>query len=152
MSDELALIIAAAARKAFSELFRENAEDFYYCTLVSTGEGLAPCHSAWSWQALEPEAADATNPKARRALLKWSYSDSPYWLFGQEYFDDVVKAFSEMVNLHELESAEEYCQELERRLSATEAAIALLDSERLFGTGEKRVGTVILSEVMPPDH
>lgn len=152
MSQDLAQIIAAAARNAFSRLFQETPEDFYYCTLVSTGEGLAPYPSAWSWQALDRVTAGATNPEARKALLKWSYSDSPYWLFGQEYFDDVAKAFSAMANLHELKNADEYRRELERRLSVTEAAMALLDAEGLFGTGEKRAGTIILAEVMPPDR
>ena len=151
MSGDPAQIIANAARKAFARLFQETAEDFYYCTLVSTGEGLAPYPSAWSWQALDRAAGGATNPEARKALLKWSYSDSPYWLFGQEYFDDVVKAFSDMGDLHEWKNADAYREELERRLSATEAAMALLDAEGLFGTGEKRAGTVILAEVMPPD-
>lgn len=152
MSDDLTQIIAAAARKAFSRLFRETSEDFYYCTLVSTGEGLAPYPSAWSWQALERETAGATNPDARKALLKWSYSDSPYWLFGQEYFAEVAEAFAAMGNLHDLESADEYRRALEHRLSAIEAAMALLDSEQLFGTGEKRAGIVLLAEVMPPDR
>lgn len=148
----VASVIANAARKAFSMLFQETSEVFYYCTLVSTGEGLAPYPSAWSWQALDRETARAANPEARKALLKWSYSDSPYWLFGQDYFDDVAKAFAEMVNLHELTNADEYRQELDRRLSATETTMALLDAEGLFGTGEKRAGTVILAEVMPPDR
>lgn len=152
MSDELTQMIATAARKAFSRLFRETSEEFYYCTLVSTGEGLAPYPSAWSWQALERETAAASNPEARKALLKWSYSDSPYWLFGQEYFEDVAKAFDDMANLHEVTDANAYRHALERRLSATEAAMALLDSEGLFGAGEKRAGTVLLVEVMPPDR
>ncbi|MDQ7774927.1 MAG: DUF4303 domain-containing protein [Paracoccus aminovorans] len=149
--NDLSRLIADAARAAFSELFLDTREDFYYCTLVTTGDGLAPYPSAWSWQALDRVTAGARNPETRMALLKWSYSDSPYWLFGQEYFDEVARAFSEMANPHELKNADEYRQELERRLSATEAAMALLDAERLFGTGELRAETVILAEVIPPD-
>lgn len=150
--DDLSRLIADAARAAFSELFLYAREDFYYCTLVTTGDGLAPYPSAWSWQALDRQTAGDRNPETRKAFLKWSYSDSPYWLFGQEHFDDVAKAFSDMVNLHDLKNPDEYRQELERRLSAAEAAMALLDAELLFGAGEKRAGNVILVEVMPPDY
>lgn len=147
----LTLTITEAARRAFSDLFRETVEDFYYCTLVTTGDGLAPYPSAWSWQALDRQAAAATDPEARKSLLKWSYSDSPYWLFGQGHFDEVARAFASMANLHDLENADDYARELNHRLGAIEAAMAQLDAEGLFGIGEKRGRVVILAEVMPPD-
>ncbi|WP_231638603.1 DUF4303 domain-containing protein [Paenibacillus sp. JCM 10914] len=42
---------------SFRTLF-ENGERYYYCTLFTTGEGHAPSISAWSWEALEREAAE----------------------------------------------------------------------------------------------
>lgn len=54
--ERLAIEIADAARTSFRALF-ENGERYYYCTLYTTGEGHAPSISAWSWEALEVEAA-----------------------------------------------------------------------------------------------
>ncbi|CAK7065445.1 MAG: hypothetical protein MESAZ_01852 [Saezia sanguinis] len=48
--------IVKAAGKAFRELF-ENGESYYYCTLITTGEALAPTVSAWTWEALAHHAA-----------------------------------------------------------------------------------------------
>ncbi|WP_314591999.1 DUF4303 domain-containing protein [Paenibacillus terrigena] len=76
----LAADIADAARLSFRTLF-ENGERFYYCTLFTTEEGHAPSISAWSWEALEREAArqgeESDTPVSTiTELIKWSYADS----------------------------------------------------------------------------
>ena len=51
-TEKLTAAITEAARMAFQKLFN-NGEHFYYCVLLTTGEGLAPIISAWSWEALD---------------------------------------------------------------------------------------------------
>lgn len=147
----LTTLIANAARSAFSELFGSTQEDYYYCTLFTTGEGLAPYLSAWSWQALERASAEFKDPAKAAAMLKWSYADSPYCVFGEEHFAAVEQRFEEMPQLHELSSTRRYRRELNSRLDAMTSAMALLDQEGLFGTGERRANLVVLAEVVPPD-
>ncbi|WP_312876375.1 DUF4303 domain-containing protein [Paenibacillus agri] len=61
-----------AVRTSFHALF-DNGERYYYCTLYTTREGHAPSLSAWSWEALEREAArqgeESGTPKATIAEL-----------------------------------------------------------------------------------
>lgn len=151
MDQDLTTLIADAARKSFSELFDQHPEDFYYCTLITTGEGLPPYPSAWSWQALDRATAGAANPEQARALLKWSYSESPYWLFGERFFAPVAQRFSELVDPHSLSDQQDFDREVERRLRAMEDAMKMLEGEGVFGRGKVRAGMVVLVEVMPPD-
>jgi len=97
--EALAAEIAGAARTAFRTLF-ENGERYYYCTLITTGEGHAPSISAWSWEVLEREAArqgdESDKPVSTIAeLIKWPYADSPYCCYGDENFDNVKQLFME---------------------------------------------------------
>ncbi|NOU79936.1 DUF4303 domain-containing protein [Paenibacillus sp. LMG 31459] len=99
--ESLTLAIADAARTSFRTLF-ENGERYYYCTLYTTGEGHAPSLSAWSWEALEREAArqgeESGAPEATIAeLIKWSYADSPYCCYGDENFGGVKQLFMEVM-------------------------------------------------------
>ena len=139
----LADAITNAARNAVAELFRERPNDtFYYISLITTGEGHSPCLTAWSWEKLaETVQAEGGNDQLT-ADLKWSYADSPFYCFGESYFN-VVK---QLIN-----SAPDGC-ELNLLLKGMESAMATLDAEGLFGIGTKRFGIVINAEVMPPDH
>ena len=78
--------IAAAARKILLDLFA-NDEHYYYITLATDGLAGVPCISAWSKEALAVEyKKDAENAQ----MIKWSYADSPYCCWKQEYFDVVA--------------------------------------------------------------
>lgn len=151
MRDDLSTLIADAARKSFSELFDTHHEDFYYCTLITTGEGLPPAPSAWSWQALERAVSASVDPEQARAWLKWSYSESPYWLFGEAHFAPVAERFSGLPDPHDLKDPAAFDREVQRRLVAMEDAMKMLDAEGLFGRGDRRDKMVVLVEVMPPD-
>ena len=149
---ELAETIANAARRAFRQLFEQNPYDkFYYCSLVTTGEGHTPCLTAWSREKLE-EAVRAENGDDNvRAELKWSYADSPFYCYAEDIFDEVKRQFVARSETRDRDSTEDRA-ELELRLRAMESAMVQLDSEGLFGTGTGRVGIVINAEVMPPDR
>src|SRR5262245_5223762 len=90
---ELTDAITDATRKAVSELFRQHPERFYYCSLITTGEAHRPHISAWSKEALDAVARKDPDPVGARQLLKWSYADSPYCCFGDEYFEVVKELF-----------------------------------------------------------
>jgi len=149
---ELAKPISDAARSAIERLFHENPNDtFYYCSLITTGEGHTPHLTAWSKEKLE-EAVDADGGGDDLfAELKWSYADSPFCCFGESYFEKVKQLFIERSELRDRDSTSD-TSELELRLKAMELAMAKLDEEGLFGSGDKRLQIVINAEVMPPDH
>lgn len=73
--------IFEAAEKAFRKLF-ENGEHYYYCVLLTTGEALPPCISAWSEEALERLVAQGAIPEDEIQYYKYSFADSPYYAFG----------------------------------------------------------------------
>ncbi|MHA3915563.1 DUF4303 domain-containing protein [Halovulum sp. GXIMD14793] len=50
--------IADASRAAFGRLLGTHRETFYYFTLVTSGEALVPCPSAWSEEALDRTCAN----------------------------------------------------------------------------------------------
>lgn len=85
------------------------------------------------------------------AGLKWSYADSPYCCFGESHFDDVKRILVERSGSSDRDSTSDV-SELEFRLKAMELAMAKLDNEGVFGTGQERHQIVINAEVMPPDH
>ncbi|MFC6647827.1 DUF4303 domain-containing protein [Paenibacillus rhizoplanae] len=153
--ERLAAEIAEAARRSFSALFA-NGEHYYYCTLYTTGEGHAPSLSAWSREALEQEAArqaeGGSTPAAEIAeLIKWSYADSPYCCFGDEYFDEVKRLFLARPSIAELED-EAWNDEFTMRLGAMELAMRMLEAEGLFALNQPREDVCVLAEVMPPDE
>lgn len=148
----LADAITNAARNAVVELFRERPNDtFYYISLITTGEGHSPCLTAWSWEKLaETVQAEGGNDQLT-ADLKWSYADSPFYCFGESYFNVVKQLFNSRSTFGDRDSTSDGC-ELDLRLKGMEAAMATLDAEGLFGVGTERFGIVINAEVMPPDH
>lgn len=149
----LTTAIADAARQAFGELFDTVAagEHFYYCTLVTTDEGLAPVVSAWSREALEREARDNVDDPTFAQMVKWSYADSPYCAFGyDEYFGEVERLLEARPTMDDLED-EDWEAELEFRLEAMTEALAILDREGLFSRNQPRHEVVVNAELMPPD-
>ena len=145
---ELALAIAGAARSAFSDLFaKHSGEHFYYCSLIVSGSAVSPILSAWSREALQRALQESSLDEEE---LKWSYADSPYRGFGEEYFDEVTSLFA--ARPQPIYDPEAWPAENALRLRAMEAAMARLDHEGLFGSGPRRLSIVINAEVMPPDN
>jgi|APLow6443716910_1056828.scaffolds.fasta_scaffold20568_2 hypothetical protein len=150
--DQLVDAIADAARTAFSRLFTEHQKHhFYYCALTTTGEGHAPVISAWSVEALDAAVKEASEEAEIREELKWSYADSPFYCFGEEHFEPVIRMFNERP-IPNHSSLGDWQIEVNLRLRAMEKAMARLDLEGLFGSGNQRLGIVINAEIMPPDH
>lgn len=143
--------ITLATRKAVEDLFSAHAENFYYLSLFTTGAGHSPLLSAWSVEALERAVEASKNPDSLRNALKWSYADSPYFLFGERYFEEESQLIEARPRISPSMSNDEWTNEINIRLRAMEAALCILDSEGLFGDGTKRHGIVINAEVMPPD-
>lgn len=151
-SAELSYAIESAARNAFLSLFSFHLGDYYYCSLITTGEAHAPIVSAWSWQALDSAVRNTQRSSEEAHLLKWSYSDSPFFRYGWEYFAQVREVFDERPRINALMTDVEWEKEYNFRLSAIENAMATLDAEGIFGTGDRRDRVVILVEVVPPDR
>jgi hypothetical protein len=85
--------IVKAMRNAVFDLFRKHKEQFYFCSLVTTGEANPPVFVAWSKEALENASLKDEYPEAAKVELKWSYADSPYYSYGNEYFEEVRHLF-----------------------------------------------------------
>jgi hypothetical protein len=149
---EITSAITTASRKAFSALFAEHPGEYYYCTLVTTGEAHPPVISAWSREALSAAVAKEGDPVEAASALKWSAADSPYYCYGEQYFGTVKELFAHRQRLTPELPDHTWAEEYEARLGAMETAMARLDAEGLFGTGEVRLGRVILVEVVPPDE
>lgn len=144
-----------ATRKAFIDLFNEHSDEhFYYCTLVLMNAQGCPIVSAMSEEALEKMVREYKEKYGRelessRKMLKWSFADSPYCIYGEQYFAEV----QEMIEKRDMnETDENYMQEYNFRMDCMEKIMADLDREGIFGSGEKRKHMVILAEVMPPDY
>lgn len=147
---EMIKAIENATRKACMLLFKEHDENFYYCALITGGEGQSPILCAWSYEALERECLKEADSEKAKIYFKWSYADTPYFAYGEEYFEEVEKIFDsrEMP----FDDDNKYMKEYELRLECMEKALANLDKEGLFGKCEKRKNIVINVEVMPPDY
>jgi hypothetical protein len=142
--------IERATRLAVHKLFAEHPESFYYLSLITTGEAHAPFLTAWSEEALDEEAKRQGLPSTD--LLKWSYADSPYTCYGEEFFGEVNRLFDERPSMDHTRTEEEWSTEFDLRLTAMEAAMKRLDEQGLFGRGPNRDQLVINVEVMPPDR
>ena len=140
-----------ATKSAFLELTRVHPEHFYYSALVTTGEALPPVVSAWSEEALERAVSGAKDKEDAKWGLKWSYAESPYLAFGEEFFEEVNRLWLSRPALWQLTDGER-AAEFALRLDATESAIKELDEAGLFGLGEARNSIYVNVEVMPPDH
>lgn len=146
--EKLTAAITKATRMAFQKLF-SNGEHFYYCALLTTGEGLAPIISAWSWEVLDRVSQKYSKTYAQD--VKWSYADSPYYAFGDnEYFDAVKQLFEHRTNIDNLND-EAWEKELDFRIMAMVEAMSILDSEGLFAQNQSRKNILINVELMPPD-
>ncbi|WP_417389150.1 DUF4303 domain-containing protein [Gimesia sp.] len=149
---DLAEAITIAARNAVEELFREYPNDtFYYCSLITTAEGHTPCLTAWSKEKLVDTVKAEGGDDKLTTELKWSYADSPFYCFGESYFEVVKQLLNSRSTFGDRDSTSD-TRELYLRLEAMESAMAMLDAEGLFGIGNQRFGIVINAEVMPPDH
>ena len=93
---------------------------------------------------------DEEDVEEAKYYLKWSYAESPYYAYGEEYFEEVKKVFNE--RMHLLGNEAERDNEIELRINSMEQVMHNLDNEGIFGTGEKRLGIVINAEFMPPDY
>lgn len=147
---DMVIAIENATRKALKSLFSKYEENFYYCSLITDGEGHCPIVSAWSYEALERISLNEKDPVNAKYYLKWSYADSPYFAYGEEYFDEVKEIFNRRPM--SLANDEEYMKEYEIRLNSMEMAMANLEKEGLFGFGNQRLNIIINAEVMPPDY
>lgn len=150
IDDILVEKIQNATKKALSELFKEHRERFYYCSLITTGEGLCPIISAWSYEALDRVANEGDNVEEEKYYLKWSYDETPYFAYGEEYFQEVNRLFLERMRL--LKTQKEKEEEIKLRINSMEEAMHNLDMEGMFGSGEERMMIVINAEFMPPDY
>ena len=147
---KLVELIKKAARQAIVNLFDEHKENFYYCSLITDGEGNCPVISAWSEEALEEVLSQEEEPEEARLDYKWSYADSPYYAYGETFFAEVEKVFNE--RMEGIENDDDVQREIDLRLNCMERAMADLDKEGLFGKGKKRKRIVINAEIMPPDY
>lgn len=144
--EKLADSIADAAKKAFLTIF-ENKERYYYCALVTTGNGDCPIVSAWSWEALQKECRGGTHSEIQ--ALKWSYADSPYCAVGQQNFKDVETLLSDRPSIDDLDD-QEWEQEFSARLEAMVSAMEKLDQEGLFALNQPREDVLVIVDPMPP--
>lgn len=142
-------IIQDATYKAIKKLFQDHKEKFYYCSLITTGEGLCPIISAWSEEALERTAKEEQDVERAKYYLKWSYAETPYYAYGEEYFEDVNRVFLE--RMRKLTTEKERDREIQLRINSMEKVMYNLDMDGIFGQGKERLGIVINAEVMPPD-
>ena len=147
---DLVKYIENATRKALKSLFDKHKEKFYYCTLATTGEGHCPVISAWSEEALERMLVTEKDPDKIRREIEWSYADSPYFAYGEEFFVEVREVFLKRTKL--INNDDEFQKEYEIRVNSMEKVMANLDKEGLFGEGNQRLSIVINAEVMPPDY
>lgn len=143
-NEELTFEIKKAVKNVLADLF-SNGENYYYITLVTDGLANTPTVSCWSAEALSRVCEED------RYYCKWSYTDSPYCCWKQEYFDSVKQMLLGRKAMTKL-TDEEFNAEYNLRLSAMEAAMVQLDREGLFSINQDRENVVVLVEVMPPDY
>ncbi|MES2820870.1 MAG: DUF4303 domain-containing protein [Pseudomonadota bacterium] len=146
---ELAASIAAAMRLALLDLFRQHPEQYYYFSLVTTGEALPPFLVAWSTEALVVEVAKAK--PGSEAYLRWSCAESPYMCYGEHHFQEVIRLFELRPEMTSEMTDSEWEAEYAVRLRAMELAMKELDDEGVFSQRGDREKVVINVEVMPPD-
>ncbi|MDR1911454.1 MAG: DUF4303 domain-containing protein [Helicobacteraceae bacterium] len=149
--DGLVNEIYSAARKAFLDLFK-NKESYYYCVLLTTGDACPPYISAWSQEALFKEGKKRSSQKSsikeQMNLLKYSFADSPYCLYGyDEYFNTVAKMFNDRPTM-DFNDEEEWNKEFDFRYSAMVIAMKKLDDEGLFSLNQPRSNVLVNVEVI----
>lgn len=152
VEEELVKVIETATRKALRNLFNYHKERFYYCSLITTGEGLCPVISAWSEEALEHAAGECSDEDKEEAryYLKWSSEESPYYAYGEEHFEEVKEVF--LARRKALTAEDDIDREIQLRINSMEKVMSNLDQEGMFGVGQQRLCIVINAEFMPPDY
>lgn len=113
--------------------------------MITSGEAHAPVLCAWSREALQAYGRREGLEEAELLDVKWSYADSPFCCFGENHFAEVRRLFAPRPPV---DTEAEY----DARLQAMEKAVARLDAEGLFGTGDERRHIIVNVEVMPPDE
>ena len=151
MDGVLYMKLLKATKTAFTELFKEHDEFFYYCTLVTTGEGNCPYISAWSWQALKNFKDWECIPDEEIIDYKWSYADSPYCAYGWEYFKE-VEEYVVANKPKNIDDEEDWSSWENALLSTMETVMSTLDEQGVFGMGARRKSILVNAEVMPPDY
>lgn len=140
--------IKIAITYSVKELFDNHPnEDFYYISLITSGEAHSPILSAWSYQELYKLSE---NDKEREQLIKWSYADSPYTMYKNDYFHNVEQIFES----RDVEGINEKVlnDEFDFRINAMVTAMQQADTDGVFGSGESRLNLLINVEVMPADE
>jgi hypothetical protein len=134
--------IYESAQDAWTALRAQHADQhFYYFSLITCGEALAPFVSAWSRESVVIVAEKESVPVD---YLKWSYAESPFCFFAEERFEKVRELFR-------LRPEPDDAAEVDLRMAAMEGALSRLNREGAFGIGQTRNEIVVLVEVMPPD-
>ena len=151
-------LLKEAAGKAFKDLFKEHPnEHFYYCTLVLMNAQGCPVVSAMSEEALDKLLQEDVkecgySEMESRKLLKWSFADSPYCIYGEQYFSEVEEWIANRDKNSESITLDMFMKECDMRLDSMEKVMSDLDKEGVFGSGEKRKNIVVAAEVVPPDY
>ena len=130
----------------------ETGERFYYFSITTTGEALAPVFSAWSVEALDRVVAEQGGGAELRDGLKWSYADSPYFDYRNDLFHEVNELFEARPKMDYMMEDEAWKREFDLRLEAMEEAVVMLDSDGVFGSKTDRNEVMITVEIMPPDE
>lgn len=147
---QLTAQLKTAIRAATTQLFA-NAENYYYLSVSTTEEGHPPVFSAWSREALDAAANSPDAADVPVEWLKWSYSDSPYFNFGESHFEALQAAWLARGSIDDFDD-EEWNRELAVRVDTIEQALRELSDEGLFGKGVERDRIVIVAEMVPPDR
>lgn len=140
--------IKIAVTHSVNELFKKHPnENFYYISLITSGEAHSPILSAWSYQELHKLS---NNDKEEAILIKWSYTDSPYTMYKNNFFQKVEQIFEfrDTENINEKDESAEF----DFRINAMVEAIHQADISGVFGNGEPRLNLLLNVEVMPPDE
>ncbi len=150
MDKALFKLLYEAAESAFTDLFAEHDERYYYCTLVTTGDGACPYISAWSHEALARYVEENGIPEDEIIYCEWSYADSPYCIYGWDYFGDVEKYVNEHRSLSRDDDVRDNWYNL--LMDTMERVMKKLDAQHVFGKGKRRSDMLVNAEVMPPDY
>jgi len=67
------------------------------------------------------------HPKEEIWLYKWNFADSPYYAFGEEYFEPVQTLLDTYPSILNMEDEDEIEREFELRVSAMVQAMQKLD-------------------------
>lgn len=146
VTQELSSLIASALNTTLEQLGKEHPGHYYYFTLVTTGDALAPVFSAWSVELLNDAIRKEADSELALEDFKWSYADSPLLEYGQAFFAD-VKRLVDSDRLRNLRP-DDRAQVL---LSAMELGCAEAERRGAFSGFGPRDNFVVTAEIMPPD-